>query len=205
MNDVSECSVDNEPSRGEQHMMTGSQTMGTNGLTPSRVGVLLLDAHLRLVHYNAEAACILGYPRKASQPSLEAVLPATRTQLSASSNLPAPAAIEVPSGRRRYSCRAFMLDVTGSPDGRLQPRVVVVLERVFKSPVDLSQWGDKYQLTHRERETVQFLLKGLTSKEIADAMSISPNTVKSFLKLVMAKVGASNRTGIVARVLERAS
>jgi DNA-binding CsgD family transcriptional regulator len=186
-------------------MMTGAQTSGTNGPTPSRVGVLLLDAHLRLVHCNAEAANILGYPRKSSQPSIDAVLPATRTQLETSSSLRAPAASEFPSGRRRYSCRAFMLDVTGNPEGRVQPRVVVVLERVFKQPVDLSQWGEKYQLTQRERETVQLLLKGLTSKEIADAMSISPNTVKSFLKLVMAKVGASNRTGIVARVLERAS
>ena len=46
------------------------------------------------------------------------------------------------------------------------------------------------------------LAKGLLDKEIADQMSISPNTVKSFLKLVMAKVGASNRTGIIAQILE---
>jgi DNA-binding CsgD family transcriptional regulator len=48
-------------------------------------------------------------------------------------------------------------------------------------------------------------MRGLTSKEIAQEMNISPNTVKSFLKLVMAKVGVSNRTGLVARVFDKAS
>jgi DNA-binding CsgD family transcriptional regulator len=62
-----------------------------------------------------------------------------------------------------------------------------------------------FQLTTRECETVKLLLRGLTSKEIASEMSISPNTVKSFLKLAMAKVGASNRAALIARILEKAS
>ena len=36
-------------------------------------------------------------------------------------------------------------------------------------------------------------------------MSISPNTVKTFVKLAMAKVGVSNRTGLIARLFQRAS
>jgi DNA-binding CsgD family transcriptional regulator len=52
---------------------------------------------------------------------------------------------------------------------------------------------------------VEFLLKGLTSREIAQEMHISPNTVKSFLKLVMAKVGATTRTGLIASIFERVS
>jgi DNA-binding CsgD family transcriptional regulator len=81
-------------------------------------------------------------------------------------------------------------------------RVVVVLERNCTRAVDISQWSAEHRLTSRERETVSFLLKGLTSEEIANEMRISPSTVKSFLKLVMVKVGASNRTGIVAKVHE---
>ena len=52
---------------------------------------------------------------------------------------------------------------------------------------------------------VKLLLQGLTSKEIAVKMSISPNTVKAFLKLAMAKVGASNRTALIARLFDMAS
>jgi DNA-binding NarL/FixJ family response regulator len=68
--------------------------------------------------------------------------------------------------------------------------------------LDIAQWSEKYRLTNRERETVTFLLKGLTSKQIAKEMCISPSTVKTFLKLVMVKVGASNRTGIIAKIHE---
>ncbi len=173
-------------------------------LKPS-VGVLLLDAQLRLVHHTGEAASILRYTTKLKTVTLDAVLPAVRVQLK---NPPQEASHEFTSGRRRYRCRAFLLDSGANSGGlgdRLQPRIVAVLERVSIQPPDITRWSEAFQLTSRERETVTFLLRGLTSKEIADQMSISPNTVKSFLKMVMAKVGASNRTGILAKIIEKAS
>jgi DNA-binding CsgD family transcriptional regulator len=171
----------------------------------SRVGVLLLNSSFRPVHYNAEAANVLSYPKKPREaPSLEAVFPA-RSRSGSSVRPTVPTTVEFTSGRRRYRCRAFLLDSNHTEEGRLQPRVVLVLEREFKQPVDTTDWSEKFRLTHRECETVKYLLKGLTSKEIATEMSISPNTVKTFVKLAMAKVGASNRTGLIARIFERAS
>ena len=185
-------------------------------LKPS-VGVLLLDAQLRLVHYTAEAAAILEYPKSSRESvPLDKVLPATRSQLASSSRAAHTASLEFMSGRRRYRCQAFLLDSSGRDAcdhdsgghrssgyvDSLQPKIVVVLERVFTQPPDITRWSETFQLTNRECETVKFLLKGLSSKEIGDQMSISPNTVKSFLKLVMAKVGASNRTGIIAKIFE---
>jgi DNA-binding CsgD family transcriptional regulator len=175
-------------------------------LYPS-IGVLLLDADLRVVHHTLEAAAILEYPGKPCESvHLDKVLPAIRAQLAT------PAAsepLEFRSGQRRYQCRAFLLNANGHGSrgdaDRLQPKIVVVIERVFPQAPDITRWCQAFQLTSRESETVRFLLKGLTSKEIADQMSISPSTVKSFLKLVMAKVGASNRTGIIAKILEKAS
>lgn len=173
---------------------------------PSRIGVLLLDAQWRLVHYNAEAANILGYPKKLPEvPSLDAILPATRLNLAKRSTSALPSTIEFTSGRRRYLCRAFRLDFNSRTDDRSQPRILLVLDRQPTRTVDEAQRSDEFQLTSRERETVSLLIKGRSSKEIADEMSISPSTVKTFLKLVMIKVGASNRTGIVAKILGRAS
>lgn len=62
--------------------------------------------------------------------------------------------------------------------------------------------AEEFHLTVRERETVQFLLKGLTSKEIAIRMEISPNTVKAFLKLVMIKMNVPSRVGIIVKILK---
>jgi hypothetical protein len=48
---------------------------------------------------------------------------------------------------------------------------------------------------------VEFLLQGLTSKEIATRMQISPNTVKAFVRLVMVKMKVSTRSGITGKVV----
>jgi DNA-binding CsgD family transcriptional regulator len=112
---------------------------------------------------------------------------------------------EFTSGRRRYLSRAYCLDSKPAGGSRLRPTVVVLLERKVEKSLDFTWWSEEFQLTNRERETVGFLLKGLTSKQIAKEMSISAHTVKAFLRLVMIKVGATNRTGIIARILNRAS
>jgi DNA-binding CsgD family transcriptional regulator len=176
----------------------------------SSIGVLLLDAQLRLVHHTAEAATILEYPRKPRQSvPLDKILPAVRSQLASRPKTSSAASLEFRSGRRRYQCRAFVLDTSGrgsrGEGDRFQPKFVVVLERVLPGASDIARWCEGFQLTGRECETVKFLLKGLSSKEIADQMNISPSTVKSFLKLVMTKVGASSRMGIIAKILEKAS
>lgn len=178
----------------------GQHMMKHVPLSPSRVGVLLLDAQLRLFHFNAESVSILGYPRQLKDiPSLDAVMPAINTQLGhASSSAPCD---EFTSGRRQYICRAFHLDSKNKATSRVQPRFVVILERVARSPrIDVSRLSEQYRLTTRERETVENVLKGLSTKEIAKEMQISPSTVKTFLKLIMMKVGASSRAGIIAKL-----
>ena len=50
---------------------------------------------------------------------------------------------------------------------------------------------------------VDLLIQGMTTKEMARALSLSPNTIKSFLRLIMAKMGVSTRSGIVGKVLDR--
>ena len=45
-------------------------------------------------------------------------------------------------------------------------------------------------------------MQGLTSKEIAVRMKISPNTVKAFLRLVMVKMKVSTRSGIAGKLKE---
>ena len=183
----------------------GARHIRRSQADPALVGVLLLNAQLRPVYHNAEATRILGYPDKVRHaPSLNDVL-AIAPKIAELADPGLPQEIKFKSGRRQYVCRSFVLDAKRGADRRLQPRFVVMIERETSPLVDLERWGDEFQLTNRERQAVGLLVKGLTSKQIAARMSISPNTVKSFLKLVMIKVGATNRTGIVAKLFERAS
>ena len=79
--------------------------------------------------------------------------------------------------------------------------VGVLIERESQ-PLDLLQISAKFGFTHREAVAVQFLMQGLTSKEIATRMSISPNTVKAFLRLAMLKAGVTTRSGIIGKFLQ---
>ncbi len=78
---------------------------------------------------------------------------------------------------------------------------MLLLERGALGSRDITHTALKFGLTERERGTVELLLEGLTTKEIAQRMNISPNTVKAFLRAVMLKLGVSNRSGIVAKIL----
>lgn len=57
-------------------------------------------------------------------------------------------------------------------------------------------------LTDREQDVLQLVVKGLSNKEIADALTISENTVKFHLKNILAKLHARNRTEAVAYALQ---
>lgn len=77
--------------------------------------------------------------------------------------------------------------------------VALLLERHLSGVAALGDLSRQFDLTARECETVALLLEGLTSKEIAARMNISPNTVKAFLRLVMVKMDVSTRSGIVGK------
>jgi DNA-binding CsgD family transcriptional regulator len=76
-----------------------------------------------------------------------------------------------------------------------------MLERQSNEVAMIAELSERFGLTCREQETVQFLLEGLTSKEIALRMKISPNTVKAFIRLVMVKMGVSTRSGIIGKIV----
>jgi len=58
-----------------------------------------------------------------------------------------------------------------------------------------------FNFSKREKQAVELLLQGLSNKEIASQMNISPNTVNTFFRLIMIKMGVSSRSGILARMI----
>jgi DNA-binding CsgD family transcriptional regulator len=100
---------------------------------------------------------------------------------------------------RLYVGRAYLVE---THDGTLHRDCVVLhLERESDISDACLEVSLKYRLTDREREALRGVANGLTSKELAERMNISPSTVKTFLRLIMIKTGAPNRAGIVAKLL----
>jgi DNA-binding CsgD family transcriptional regulator len=82
-----------------------------------------------------------------------------------------------------------------------RPSIAILLERGPSGLVSLSQVSQQFKLTQREREVLEYLLESLSSKEIANRMNISSNTVKVFLRLIMIKTGVCSRSAIVEKVM----
>ncbi len=59
----------------------------------------------------------------------------------------------------------------------------------------------QYQLSPREQEVVRLLFDGLGNREIAEALGLSLNTVKGYLKLLTRKMGTGSRMGILSCLL----
>jgi DNA-binding CsgD family transcriptional regulator len=175
-------------------------------LKASGLGFLLLNSSLRLIYANSEAVRILTYPgAPAKLRSLdESIGKKIRSQLhDYLPSLPSPSLTQLSSGKRRYLCRTFSLELgSESPfaEGSFQPAIAVLLERSDRVLQELAHIAEQYRLTTRERQTMELVIHGLTSKEIAAQMKISPNTVKAFLRLIMAKLGVSTRSAILGKV-----
>ncbi len=58
------------------------------------------------------------------------------------------------------------------------------------------------ELTEREHQVLDLLAGGLNNRQIGQAMFLSGSTVKGHLRGLMAKLGAANRTTVVARAHE---
>jgi DNA-binding NarL/FixJ family response regulator len=84
-------------------------------------------------------------------------------------------------------------------------RAVAAGQRWIPQDVANRLWSRRLfqELTERELQVLNKVIKGMANKQIADAMNISENTVKGFLKNILAKLHVADRTGAVAVAIQR--
>jgi DNA-binding CsgD family transcriptional regulator len=68
---------------------------------------------------------------------------------------------------------------------------------VIRANRDFSERAREYGLSPQERELVERILEGLSSKEIADRMGLSHGTVRNYTSNVFRKTGARGRSDLI--------
>jgi DNA-binding CsgD family transcriptional regulator len=190
--------------------MIDKHSAGRTGKSQSSApgAMLLPHASLLPVAYNREALQILAFPsspEELAHPSADLAQSIGARLVSKSSTGSRKFVAEFQSGNRTYRCRTFSICFNGNDgDDSGGARTLILLERrASPSGILKRRAWENYALTRRERQMVDLLIQGMTTKEMARALSLSPNTIKSFLRLIMAKMGVSTRSGIVGKVLDR--
>ncbi len=162
----------------------------------SPAGLLVLDSGNQPVYANAEAIRVLAYPEDPEKIKSSGSYLAEKIRsvvLNGEGTTRLPAARDFVSGRRHHQCRFFVLESNSKNPAALTTAILLV--RRQQASFLVSSIAEQFHLSCREKEAVRLLFDGLTSKEIAGRMQISPNTVKTFLRLVMTKMGVSTRSG----------
>jgi DNA-binding CsgD family transcriptional regulator len=164
--------------------------------------LILVDCTQKPLYYSSEAIKVLSYPQHLKNPaSVMNLLPLEihswllcHPSLNNSSCL-----AEFISGRRHYVCRAFRCVHNSERPSNVV--TALLIERSEPKCMNFSELAEQFHFTPREQEAVVLLTLGLTGKEIASRMGVTPGTVKAFLRLVMAKMAVRTRTGIVGKIV----
>ena len=103
------------------------------------------------------------------------------------------ARVRTPSGRW------MIVHATRLSDAERRGRIAVIIEPAH--PAEIAPLIVRaYDLSPREREITQQVIRGLSTTEIAEQLFISANTVQDHLKAIFSKVGVSSRRELVARI-----
>jgi DNA-binding NarL/FixJ family response regulator len=92
------------------------------------------------------------------------------------------------------------------PESRIEPALLATIRAVcagqLVAPRDWRRSVVRVPLSHRERETLALLVKGLTNREIAGRLFLAESTVKTHLTSIFNKLGVGSRNEAAALALD---
>jgi DNA-binding CsgD family transcriptional regulator len=165
------------------------------------VGLVLLDLSFKPIAYDRGAAAILrSKSGSALKPEPCFLLPLEILEMIGDRKPDelSSAKMIFRVGNSEYSCRTYLME----PEGGLPALVALHFERVSSLNDAICAVAAKYRLSDREQEALRGITRGLSTKELAESMKISPNTVKVFMRLIMIKMGVTTRGAMVAHIVQ---
>ena len=78
-----------------------------------------------------------------------------------------------------------------------------LLERICPETINVPLIARHWNLSQREQDIVRLLFADRGNKEISHLLGLSINTIKTYMKFLMRKLGVSSRAGIVSCLLTK--
>jgi DNA-binding CsgD family transcriptional regulator len=164
-------------------------------------GLLLLDGDTRITATTPAAERWLD--ELGRETTLGGIPEVVRSVASAVAQLGEEAASKGVAPRARLRTRSGRwLVVHGSRVRERGENIAVIIEEAKPSeiaPIVIEAYG----LSEREAQITRLVLQGLSTKEIAAELYLSPYTVQDHLKSIFEKLGVRSRRELVARLFDR--
>src|SRR5215510_5961015 len=142
--------------------------------TPADTGIVLTDSTLKAIGFDQGAAAILNSGDDPGSKNGQGLrIPEEVAQVIRSrKNDISPVTINFRKGKQEYSCRISVIESRGLP--MVHQIIAFQLNRKVPAGDVISQVGSEYHLTVREQQALKWIAFGLSSKEVAEQMNISP-------------------------------
>lgn len=165
-------------------------------------GIILVDLAFHPVAVNDDGRSILNELGEAKE--AEGCLPGLPSQLEKALHAVAPGdlsttTVRISSDDSHYTCEVFVMQPQNP--ALLEPLLAIYVRKERSMTEAVRHAARSYRLTEREQEALLGIASGLTSRQIAEKMRISPNTVNAFMRLIMVKMGVTTRAGVVGKLI----
>jgi len=167
-------------------------------------GILVFDLHGQVIETNPAGESIAKklFPEEEIVEGFSALCRWVRGSIKGNKKVPdrlgSLATPMLSTIRNNYFIRTFLLTNKGDAT---KSRILILIDSLSVSDhLNLENVGRRFHLSRRELDVVGLLLNGYTNKEIANALSISDETVKCYLTAIRRKMEVSNRTQIISRI-----
>lgn len=169
------------------------------------LGVVVIEEAKEILYLNDEARSVLLSLLGKNVPPVKdparlnnAIIELLRKYLGPLS-APKSTCIFSPDQKNAYAIRILPLQ---KPHDEGKSCMMILIEGVaIQHKFNLKEVQKRFSLTRRETEVTFCLTRGMTNKEIANALSLSPETVHGYIKQIMKKLRTTTRAGIVGKVM----
>ncbi|GHA20148.1 hypothetical protein GCM10008090_32560 [Arenicella chitinivorans] len=174
-------------------------------LDKSRFKMIILDDELRPIYHNSRADRLLNYLQAGSETLREDLLTLIN-------QLPSPGSLENQlialdffdqNGEQLYLRR--IRSQVRDHNSPTHFHILMVLDKEQVNQRLNPELVARYGLTEKEQQVLLRLVHGSTINQIADAIFVSENTVKSHLKSIFRKTSSNSQAGVVSLILTHES